>query len=80
LIDLHGRVAKSDLSESDKEFLTEILNRFNMLVQDLILQLKSQPTIFTVNPYTNPEKVEGAKSGDIAVYKNDKGDVEISQW
>jgi len=80
LSDLHGRVAKSNLSESDKMFLTEMLGRFNMVIQDLIYQLKSQPTIFTCNPATNPDKVEGAKAGDIAVYKNDQGDVEISQW
>jgi len=80
LIDLHGRVAKSDMSESDKLFLMEILSRINMLVQDLILQLKAQPTIFTCDPHTNLEKVEGAKAGDIAVYKNAQGDVEISQW
>lgn len=78
--DLYGRVKQSNLSESDKQFLVEILNRFNLLVQDLILQLKAQPTIFTVNPSTHPEKVEGAKAGDIAVYKNAQGDVEITQW
>lgn len=80
ILDLQSSVSKSDMSDSDKEFLTNLLSRINMLVQDLIMQLKSQPTIFTCNPYENPTLVEGAKAGDIAVYKNAQGDVEITQW
>lgn len=78
--DLKLAVASSDMKESDKQLVSQLLARIDMFIQDLIQQLKSQPTIFTVNPATNPEAVEGAKAGDIAVFTNEYGDVEIIRF
>ena len=80
LSDLHAAVSASNMETSHKDVLLLILGRVDMFIQDLVQQLKKQPTIYTVNPATNAAAVQGAKPGDIAVYKNQYGDVEISQF
>lgn len=78
--DLKSAISNSNMEKDHRDVLLTMVGRIDMFIQDLIQQLKSQPTIFTVNPSTNPEAVEGAKSGDIAVFENQYGDVEIVRF
>ncbi|MEM4720687.1 MAG: hypothetical protein QXT73_01320 [Candidatus Methanomethylicaceae archaeon] len=59
--------------EDVKRLLIALTDRVDLMYQDLCIQLKGQPTIYTVDPEdpANAEKVEGAKAGDIAVYVKD---------
>lgn len=78
--DLRAAINESDMKNEHKEVLVTMIGRIDMFIQDLISQLKSQPTIYTVNPSTNPQAVKGAKTGDIAVFENQYGDVEIVRF
>jgi hypothetical protein len=78
--DLRAAVDSSDIKENDKQVMFLFIERVDMFIQDLVSQLKAQPQIFTVNPDLYPEAVEGAKAGDIAVFENQYGDVEIVRF
>jgi hypothetical protein len=78
--DLKAAVSSSNMERENQDILLMLLGRVDMFIQDLILQLKNQPTIYTVNPATDPDAVEGAKTGDIAVFENQYGDVEIVRF
>jgi hypothetical protein len=80
ITDLYSRIRQPDVPANVQALLLEVLNRVNMIQQDLLYQLKNQPTIYTVNPDIEPDKVSGAKTGDIAVFKNAYGDVEIVRF
>lgn len=80
LSDLHLKINASNLDAESKAVLSDIVSRLDQFIVSVITQLKAQPTLFTVNPATHTETVEGAKEGDVAIYKNDQGDVEIEQF
>lgn len=65
------------LSPSVREVLMRIVMRFNQFAQDMVMQLNSRPLIFNVDPAVYPDKVKGARPGDISVFTNSSGDVEI---
>jgi len=66
--DLVPMVLSSNMPQREKSILALMLGRVDKLAVDLIVQLKAEPTIFTVDPDTETEDVEGAKAGDIAIY------------
>jgi hypothetical protein len=78
LSDLQAGVTNSNMDPEMKGLLSAIISRMDQFMVNVIVQLKAQPTIFTVNPATDTETVEGAKEGDVCIYKNAQGDVEIS--
>ena len=65
---------------SVRDSFTHLVQRVNQCVQDIIIQINSTPTIYTVDPRKNPVAVKGARTGDICVFKNTEGDVEIMQF
>ena len=69
-----------DLPPNVQGALTHIVTRLNQCLQDIILQLNSRPLIYVVDPRTNPTVVKGARPGDICVFKNTEGDVEVMQF
>lgn len=78
--DLRSAISSSNMAAEHQLILLTMVGRIDMFIQDLISQLKSQPTIFTVDPGKYPEAVQGAKTGDIAVFENQYGDVEIVRF
>lgn len=60
-----------------RDVLLSIISRFELALQDLVIQLKKEPTVFTVNPVVNASDVEGAKKGDVAIYIDADGAVEV---
>jgi hypothetical protein len=65
------------IPDSTRMALSNVVVRFNQFAQDLLMQLNARPMIFTSNPATEPDKVKGARKGDISIYTNAQGDVEI---
>ena len=78
--DLRVSISESNMENDHKDVLLTMIDRIDMFIQDLISQLKSQPQIFTVDPSVYPDAVRGAKTGDIAVFENQYGDVEIVRF
>lgn len=70
--------ADKDLPPATREALVRIIGRVNLFAQDLVLQLNSRPMIFNVDPGRYPLLVKGARPGDVSVFTNDSGDVEIA--
>jgi len=54
-----------------KKAIVEVISRVDAAYQDLIFQLRAEPTIFNVDPVAETERTEGAKPGDIAIFKRD---------
>ena len=75
--DLRNMVMKANDLESLKRVMSEVLSRIDAAYQDLIFQLRAEPTIFNVDPDAESEKVEGAKPGDIAIFLRD-GQIDIN--
>lgn len=75
--DLGDEVEQSNIPPEVKNILLLLLSRIDLFIQDIIGQLKKEPSIFTVNPATETEKIEGAKTGDVAIYVNDDNVVEV---
>lgn len=75
--DLRRLVEQAQSVDELKGFLLELLGRIDSAYQDLVFQLRAEPTIFNVDPVSESEKVEGAKPGDIAIFLRD-GQVDIS--
>jgi hypothetical protein len=74
--DLRTVVEKAESIDDLKGSLLEIIGRIDAAYQDLIFQLRAEPTIFNVDPVAETEKVEGAKPGDIAIFLRD-GQIDI---
>lgn len=55
---------------ADLEDLKARLSSFQL---NLINQLRKEPTVFFADPATEVEAVAGAKSGDVAVWKDGAG-------
>jgi hypothetical protein len=55
------------------EKISDLVSRLELFRNDLINQLRVQPTVFFANPVAEAEKVVGAKAGDIAVWVDDTG-------
>ena len=66
-------IADSKVDEETKRVLLEIVSRFDLKFQDLVMQMKNQPTIFRISP----DQIEGAKEGDVAIFTNAQGAVDI---
>lgn len=74
-------IAQSAIDDQTKTVLLALVRHLQLHNNSLVNQLRQHVHIYTVNPHTDTTKVtEGAKSGDICVYKNDQGDVELSQF
>lgn len=67
--DLRRNVAEAQTVEELRSVLEMLLSRIDAQYQDLVFQLKAEPTIFNVDPEAETERVEGAKEGDIAIFK-----------
>jgi hypothetical protein len=67
--DLRTQVQAAKDVQELKTVLIELLGRIDAAYQDLIFQLRAEPTIFTVDPVAEAERVEGAKPGDVAIFK-----------
>jgi hypothetical protein len=82
LADLTAEVAalasNRDLPPSTRDALLRVIQRVNLFAQDIVLQLNARPLIFNVDPRKYPAIVQGARPGDISVFQNDSGDVEIA--
>jgi len=74
--DIRNRLNRID-DKNIKDALSAIISRFELALQDLVTQLKKEPTVFTVDPATNTADVEGAKKGDVAIYMDIDGAVEV---
>lgn len=61
------------VSEELTPIITELTRRLEAFRNDLIHQLRSEPTVFWANPDTEPEKIAGSKAGDIAVWVDNTG-------
>ena len=70
----------NSVPESVRVSFSHLVNRINQCVQDILIQINSAPVIYVVDPRTNPTAVKGARPGDICVFKNTEGDVEIMQF
>ncbi len=80
MADLIHQVDSVEDVEQAKKILRTALMRMDQFMQDLIIQLNSTPTVFTVDPSANPERVEGARGGDLAFYmKNGVLNIEMFQ-
>jgi len=77
LSDLHKPIMNSNMDPEVRDVLIELISRLDLYITGLTTQLKAEPTIYTVNPADNPTDVEGAKSGDVAIYKNKYNSVEV---
>jgi len=66
--------------EDVKIILETLITRLDMFIQNVILELRAEPTIFIVDPATNLEDVEGAKEGDVAIFKNRDGVVDVKRF
>lgn len=78
--DLRGMAHEAKDVESLRKAMIAMMNRFDLAYQDLVIQLRSQVTIYPVDPNTSTSAVEGAKSGDLAVFINNDGVVDIKQY
>lgn len=78
--ELSGLANDKTVPASVRDSFTHLVQRVNQCVQDIIIQVNSRPTIYVVDPRTHPNDVKGARSGDICVFKNTEGDVEIMQF
>jgi len=79
--DLVATVQKSKGIDNElKLILCLLMNRIDSLTQYLTSQLRKGPTIFTVDPSTHPTEVEGAKEGDVAIFKNADGVIDIQRF
>ncbi|MFA5936547.1 MAG: hypothetical protein WC822_01570 [Candidatus Paceibacterota bacterium] len=74
---MRGAIDALKVDDALKHVLHELMSRVDKTLQDLIFQLKKEPTIFTVDPATHTEDVEGAKAGDIAIFVTAEGVVDI---
>ena len=80
MADLLQQVDNAQDIEQLKAVHREALRRLDAFMQDLIIQLNSTPTLFTVDPGAEPSKVEGARGGDLAFYmKNGVLNIEMFQ-
>lgn len=79
--DLIQSIDRSNINVETKKAMVELLSRIDRMMQELIFQLKKEPTIFIVDPIGSDgltvEDVEGAKPGDLAVYQDVNGATEI---
>lgn len=50
-----------------------LVSRLEAHRMDLTSQLRKEPTVFYADPDNNPGAVEGAKAGDVAVWRDDTG-------
>ena len=69
-----------EVPDSMKIILETLITRLDMFIQNLVLELRAQPSVFIVDPATNVEDVEGAKEGDIAIFKNRDGVVDVKRF
>lgn len=74
--DLRTMVEQADSVDQLKKVMLAVLTRIDAAYQDLIFQLRAEPTIFNIDPNAEAEKVEGAKPGDIAIFIRD-GQIDI---
>ena len=73
---------RKDIPEEMRPVIEELTRRLDMFVGEILSDLKNSPTIFTVDPSSdnNAGIVEGAKAGDIAVFTDDVGTLNLSQF
>jgi len=69
-----------EVPDSVKIILETLITRLDMFIQNLVLELRAQPTTFIVDPDTNLEDVEGAKEGVVAIFKNRDGVVDVKRF
>lgn len=78
--EIEGMIASSSIDDETKTVLVALVRHLHLHNQSLVNQLRQHVHVYTVNPHTDKVTTEGAKAGDICVYKNDQGDVELSQF
>lgn len=79
--EIEQMIAASSIDDETKTVLLALVRHLQLHNNSLVNQLRKHVHVYTVNPYTDTAKItEGAKAGDICVYKNDQGDVELSQF
>ena len=66
-------VLDQDMDEATRSVVEGLVYRLESFRVALVNQLRSQPTVFAVNPDTDPEAVAGAKAGDLAFWTDSDG-------
>jgi hypothetical protein len=70
-------VASSNLDPETKRVLDSLVSRIDNFIQDLFWQLNETVTIYRVDPDANPDDVEGARPGDVCIYRESDGPVQV---
>lgn len=73
-------IEREDIPEEARGVIGEIVRRLDVAFGELLSGLRNESTVFPYDPTNadNAEFVEGAKPGDIAVYRDNVGDVKVS--
>lgn len=66
-------LTKEDLPKEVKPLFDELVRRVQSFSDDLVHQLRAEPTVFFADPDVDLEAIEGAKEGDIAVWIDEDG-------
>ena len=55
------------------ESVEDLVSRLGVFKMSMVDQLRKEPTVFFADPVAQPQLVEGAKAGDVAVWKDSLG-------
>ena len=71
---------RDDIPDNVRPVIDEIVTRLDVALGEILSGIKNEPTVFSLGPTEeeNEARVEGAKSGDIAVFRDDGGVVRLS--
>lgn len=78
--EIEQMIASSSIDDETKTVLLALVRHLQLHNNSLVNQLRKHAHIYTVNPHTDKVTTEGHKAGDICIYKNSQGDVELSQF
>jgi hypothetical protein len=71
---------REDIPDDIKILIGELTRRLDVAFGEVLSDLKKQPQIFSVDPNdsANAEIIQGAFTGDVAIYTDNDGDVQVS--
>lgn len=69
---------REDIPDDSREVVEEIIRRLDIAFGQILSGIRAEPTIFTVDPTDpdNAELVEGAKPGDVAIWRDSDGETQ----
>ena len=70
---------RKDIPDEFRPILNELARRLDVAFSEVLSGLKNEPTVFTVDPDDddNADIIQGAKPGDLAVYVDGTGAVQV---